>query len=303
MDSAGFTYFGRGRLVCKSSASADNGKTISVTNGTKSYSGTLTDGSVSFDLPAKNKYHIKLLNGSTTEFETDIVFNFSEYKEIEVGINKTTWRGIQNILNAHLETSMLTIGDEITETLTTGEKVVFQLAAINHDSNQTHQSIWLSRYCLETTRQMNATNVNAGGWNSSAMRSWLNGTFYSELSDELKAVIAERTVQTSIGSQSTTLQNATDKIWLPREKEIFGSTTYAVATEAATANQFDIFATAAQRVKTLGSAGSAASWWESSPDVSNSTVFCFATSSGTASGNNASSAYGVVPCFHIIAAA
>lgn len=301
MDSAGFSYFGQGKLVCKSSASADNGKTVSVTSASRSFSKVLAEGVAEFTLPGKNKYHIKLMNSSVTEFEADIVFGFGEYKEIEVGMNKTTWTGLKNIVNAHLESTYCTVGDEISETLNTGEVLTYRIAAIDHDKS--HQLIFEPRYCLETARQVNTTNVNSGGWSSCALRQWLNATFYSELSDELKGVITPRSFKTSIGNQSTSLQEATDNIWLPKEWEVFGTTSYATATEhtgdSSTA-QFAIYATASNRVKTFGKTGSSAAWWLSSPNAGGSTAFCDVDAAGSAGVANASNSYGVVPCFQIV---
>jgi hypothetical protein len=40
---------------------------------------------------------------------------------------------------------------------------------------------------------------------------------------------------------------------------------------------------------------SAGNWWESSPNVSNSTNFCNVTAAGAANNNNASNTNGVAP--------
>ena len=132
------------------------------------------------------------------------------------------------------------------------------------------------------------------------MRTWLENTYYSELPTDLQAVITARKIKSSIGSQSGTLQETSDKIFIPREHEIFGATTYAASSEAPYAAQWSIFATAAKRVKKFGKNGSAASWWELSPCVSNSTSFCAVASGGTANYGDAGNTYGVVPCFQII---
>lgn len=254
-------------------------------------------------------------DGSITEQFTDsynnvmtktTVFNAdgSITSTVHLDMNKTTFSGIQNILNAHLEKTMLAIGDEISITLTSSEVITMQILAIDQDS--THQVIFGSKYCLQTGRNMNSTNTNVGGWNSSAMRTYLNQSFYATLPDDVTAYIAERTVQYSSGNGGTSLVAATDKIWLPREKEVFGAVSLSTSTEGATCSQFPIYATSANRIKTMGVSGAISYWWESSPSIfsgSPTTHFCFVSTDGSASIDSASLAHGVVPCFQLIATA
>ena len=302
MDAPGFVHYGNCLIRCYSTSSADTGKTVTV-KGYKTgrtFSGTFsTSQELFFEVPWRDKYTITVLNGTVTEFTGSIICGFGQFIEVEVGMNKTTWQGIQNICNAGLEASMLTIGDAIDVTLSTAEVVTMELAAMNVDDGVTHQTIWCPADCLTAARNMNSTNTNAGGW-ACEMRTWLENTYYSELPTDLQAVITARKIKSSTGSQSGTLQETSDKIFLPREHEIFGATTYAAASEAPYAAQWSIFATAAKRVKKLGKNGSAANWWELSPDVVNSTNFCYVTSGGTAYGDDASATFGVVPCFQII---
>lgn len=288
------------KLVCRSSVANDEGNLVTVSDGVNAWSKNLNANlEAVFELPGKARYTITASRNGVTEFTKNVDLGAGEYLDIEVGINKKTWKGLKNILNAHLERTYCVIGDEIIETLGTGEQVTFRLAAINHDS--AHQLIFEPKYCLQTPRQMNPSDTNAGGWGSCALRTWLNGSFYSYLSDELKAVISERIKKRSSGSQSTALSSAADKIWLPMEWEVFGSRTYAADTEYSQGGvaQFPIYATAANRVKTYGKNGAAAYWWLSSPGVSTSTSFCLVTTDGTPGGNYASVSNGVTPCFQI----
>ena len=302
MDVAGFVHYGNCLVRCYSTSSADTGKTVTV-KGYKTgrtFSGTFsTSQELYFEVPWRDKYSITVLNGTVTEFTGSIICGFGQFIEVEVGMNKTTWQGIQNICNAGLEASMLTIGDAIDVTLSTAEVVTMELAAMNVDDGIAHQTIWCPADCLTATRNMNSTNTNAGGW-ACEMRTWLENTYYSELPTDLQAVITARKIKSSIGSQSDTLQETSDKIFIPREHEIFGATTYAASSEAPYAAQWSIFATAAKRVKKLGKNGSAAGWWELSPYVSNSTSFCLVGLGGTANYAGASGTGGVVPCFQII---
>jgi len=310
MDVAGFVHYGNAMVRVYSTALSDGdvGKTVTLVSKlhNKTYSKVFTSTQdLVFEVDERDKYTITLTNASNVvEFTTTIQVGFGTYTEIEVGMNKTTFRGIQNILNAHLEKTMLAIGDEISITLTSSEVITMQILAIDQDS--THQVIFGSKYCLQTSRNMNSTNTNVGGWNSSAMRTYLNQSFYATLPDDVTAYIAERTVQYSSGNGGTSLVAATDKIWLPREKEIFGAVSYSASTEGATCSQFPIYATSANRIKTMGVSGAIGIWWESSPSIysgSPTTYFCCVAADGSAGNNNVSVAYGVVPCFQLIATA
>lgn len=301
-------YYGRAKIVTYSSAAADEGKIVKVTSTSTSsvWTGTFGEGlTLTFEVPMKDKYKIEVYDstGVTVEYTTYQKAEYGGYYEVEVGLNTTTWTGIQRILDAGEELNLLNIGDEHTAVLTTGEEVIYQIAAIN--LYETHEVIFAPKYCLETAGKMNSSNTNAGGWTNCEMRTWLNETFFSELPEELQGLIADWETGVSSGSQASTIQYATDKIKLPREYEFFGATTYAATTEYSTAGaqQWPLFATAANRTKTYGASGAACDVWESSPYVSNSSGFCYVAAAGAASGSVASNALGVLPCFHFVASA
>lgn len=204
---------------------------------------------------------------------------------------------VQAILNSGLESSMLSVGMEMPEITVSGEPMQWVIGNISSG-----EVIFIPKWCLATIRAMNAALTNVGGWNSSALRTWLNGDFYNSLPSSVKPFIADRTFQTSEGNQSTSLQSATDKIWLPREYEVFGATTHAAATEYTDGNaeQFTIFDTSTNRIKNEGKSGAACDWWCSSPFVSSSTGFCIVYANGNAGGSGASVANGVLPCFRMV---
>lgn len=96
--------------------------------------------------------------------------------------------------------------------------------------------------------------------------------------------------KTSAGSQSSTINTNSMKLFLFSEIEIFGSTTYSKAGEG---SQYSYFATAANRIKYLSNgSGSASWWWERSPISTNAPTkkitlenfsFCFSGAFNAAS--------------------
>lgn len=298
------TYFGFGKLICKSSSALDNGKTVSVTDGKKTWSGVIADGVCVFSmLPAKQKYTVCLINGDDVEYATEVIFGFGDCKEIDVGLDKTTWKGLKAIVNAGLASEMLAVGDQIS-TVIGGETQVFDIIHIDYKAGTYGHNIVLAKHtCLAATKQMNTSDTNVGGYAATLIADYLDNDYYDSLPADMKSVITQMNFKASIGNKSTNLQNEDHKIWLPLEYNIFGATTHAAATEVTTGNaeQFSYFATAANRVKTLGDTGSACAWWLSSPRVSGTTDFCVVGSAGSAGGSVASASGGVLPCFLIAA--
>ena len=125
------------------------------------------------------------------------------------------------------------------------------------------------------------------------MYSWLQNTLLPTLPSDLQSVLKSVNKKTSAGSQSSTINTNSMKLFLFSEIEIFGSTTYSKAGEG---SQYSYFATAANRIKYLSNgSGSASWWWERSPRGSSSNNFCLVSGSGNAYLNGAADAVGV--CF------
>ena len=142
--------------------------------------------------------------------------------------------------------------------------------------------------CYGETENMNSSNTNSGGWTSCDMRSTHLPAILALLPTEVQNGIREVNKLTSAGSQSATINTTADKLFLLSEVEIFGSTSYSAAGEG---TQYDYYKAGNSKVKKRN--GSAAFWWERSPNASYSTYFCLVSSNGNASINSASSANGV----------
>lgn len=295
-------YYGQGKLICTSTAEADNGKTVSIKNTDgKTWSGTLADGKCVFTLPPRDVYTISLMQSEEVQYTTTIIMGYGDCMVVEVGMDKTTPLGIKAIVNAGLEDDFFLAGDQVIVS-EGGSDVIFDVLHVGYKVSEYGHNIILGRHdCMSNAKRMNSSNTNAGGYKATLMAQYLDGEYYSGLSDEWQNVISTYAFQASIGSQSSTLQNEEHKVWLPMEYNIFGATTYAAATEHTTGGneQFAYFATAANRVKSIN--GTASAWWECSPNVGYTTYFCGVTAAGAANNSGASNANGVLPCFMIAA--
>lgn len=94
------------------------------------------------------------------------------------------------------------------------------------------------------THNMNTSNTNAGGWNASGMRTYLNSTFLDLLPSDWKNCLAMLKVKAmSGGSQGgVALVESADKMFLFAEKEYYGAVQYSSATEGNALNQLDYYA-------------------------------------------------------------
>ena len=142
--------------------------------------------------------------------------------------------------------------------------------------------------CYATTYPMNATNTNVGGWRDCQMRTQTMPSLKALMPAEVQAGIRPVKKLTSAGNKSSSIVTTNDKLFLPSEIEIFGSTTYSFAGEG---TQYAYYQAGNSKVKNLS--GSANNWWERSPRSRNSTAFCFVGSNGLAGSYTASSSYGM----------
>lgn len=141
---------------------------------------------------------------------------------------------------------------------------------------------------------MNSSDINSGGWDSCARRTWCNSVFREAIPASLRSIFKQHLNITANGS-STTTTSSTDYFALPAEKEVFGSNTYGNSTAETSLTQFSYYTTSSNRIKKCGDSGSANTWWERSPRSGNSSRFCSVYSSGSAYDISASNTLLVSP--------
>ena len=73
-----------------------------------------------------------------------------------------------------------------------------------------------------TSRNMNSTNTNAGGWPATSMRTYVNNDIYNALPSELKNGIIDTYVVSGHGPSHSANFTSTDKIYLLSTKEVWG---------------------------------------------------------------------------------
>ena len=149
---------------------------------------------------------------------------------------------------------------------------------------------------------MNNSQSNSGGWNSSRMRTVICPAFKSAMPADLQAVLKTVTKysdNTGGGSNTASYVTATtDDIFLLAEWEVFGARSYANSAEQNYQAQYAYYSAGNSKVRYRhSSTGSTASWWLRSVGADGSAYFCSVDTSGGAAGNSANRSYGFAPAF------
>lgn len=281
---------------------SDSGAVVTATNGTKTFSGTVpSSGVLSLTITTSGTYTVTATkSGETTDPVSVAITTSGQTYSVEClffnsVLSKNTWAQIAKASATGKASQLWSVGD--TKDITVGsETLTLVIMGFNHDDLASGGKAGITfgmKNLMATTRRMNASNTNSGGFTGSEMYSWLQNTLLPTLPSDLQAVLKSVNKKTSAGSQSSTINTNSMKLFLFSEIEIFGSTTYSKAGEG---SQYSYFATAANRIKYLSNgSGSANWWWERSPYGSNSDGFCFVNSDGGADVNGALVTSGV--CF------
>lgn len=234
-----------------------------------------------------------------------------------------SWANLQARIKAG-NFSGIHIGDYKTITLTTGEKLIMEVAGIDQyykcgDTAIGHHIDFISRDCLAGTKQFNTTNTNNGTetepnpWRASALFSTLNNTVYGTLPSDLKAcIIQKRALLESRYASSGALTapsgwawNNMGNLWIPTEVEVFGTAHWShhgYGTAGGGCNlQYPIFKGGAKHIiKGAGNGGGCCLWWEASAYSGGSSHVCYVGSYGGAYNRDASNTYVYAPlCFRI----
>ena len=178
------------------------------------------------------------------------------------------------------------IGDELHDTLLTGERVT--LVVVEKDWPHEGAVVLQFKDCLADTYVMNAEATNKGGWEKTTLRKVLNNEIWNILPQDIRDCI-----------KPIVRDGVKDWLWLPTEVQVFGEVCWGDEKDKTDRQQFAYYRRPGNRVKTLGEDGGRTSWWLASPSATNATNFCSVYDSGFSFGDNASYSVGVAPGFCI----
>ena len=194
-----------------------------------------------------------------------------------------SWAQVKELVAA----GALKVGDEISDNLLTGQKMVYVVADITEEEVK-----FISKDLLAERMEWNESGRNTGGFKESDLCRYLNEVVWATLPEELRAVISEREcLQIVEGKEDRFML----KLWLPSEFEVFGDSW---ASEVEEGQQFELFKDPRNRVK-FDQVGERANWWLLSVCAGYSTYACSVYDYGLANYNGCTNALRVPVCFSI----
>ena len=165
---------------------------------------------------------------------------------------------------------------------------------------------------VPTTHRMNARRTNAGGWEGSEMRGWLNSSFLGLLPGDLRAVVAAARKRTNnrgeVAENDTACVTTTeDRLWLLSMPEVYGrlssqngNVPWSPITYDAEGAQYQLYADKGVSTVSYASCkkrGANSWWWLRSPCAVDADGFLFVYGDGDWNWNFASYGWGVSPGF------
>jgi hypothetical protein len=156
---------------------------------------------------------------------------------------------------------------------------------------------------LPVRRRMEATDTNANGYLGSEMRAYLVNNFLAGLIEAGvpgSVLWAPARSVANKGYGATGADPISDPLWLPTERELFGSGTLSVAAYETAANQarLEYYTDNSKRVKYYNGSNTRYAWWEASPCyTAGASSFCLVSSNVIPSTALAGSVGGCAPAF------
>ena len=169
-----------------------------------------------------------------------------------------TWDEILTACANGTATTKYKIGNYKPLDLGTEGTVNMQIVAKNSDALASGSGnaplTWISKELLATKHNMNSSDTTTGGWESTAIRTYLKDTIKPLIPAVVSAGIKEVTKYSKSVNPENNNATTTDDVWIPSAREIFGDTSY----ESSGPVYTDLFDSSSARIKNLN--GSADIW-------------------------------------------
>lgn len=218
------------------------------------------------------------------------------------------WETIARVSAAGKASDFWAVGDEKTETLN-GAAYTFQIIGFDHDDLDVTDArysdanynggsgkagiTFQTKEATSETYKMNDTSTNVGGWADTLMRSSTMQLWESYMPSELQGVLRTVSKLTSEGNRSSVVVATADKLFLPSELEVFGTTEFSFGGEG---TRYEYYVAGNSSVKIMRGSTAVTYWLLRSPTKTNNTNFNTAATSGGVSTSGASSGRRISPC-------
>ena len=312
-------------------ANVANGATVTATLGSKTVTGVSVGGQARLKIPQEGKWTVSATSGAqvsipqTINVPATIDITLTTIQEL----NDTSWATIKQVSDAGAGANFWAIGDckqitmngKVSDGLTlTNYSAWVYIIGFNHNAEREGNGIAFQGFkatkngtqvCLTdsgynsqktsgTWFNMNNTNTNSGGWQASLMRKNVMPLIKAAFPADLKAVIKQSTIFTTQGEGDGACTATEDEVFLLAEYEVRGTRWDASSQESNYLKQYAYYAAGNSRVKYKhNETGTAAIWWERSPNYESSRYFCSVSANSGASLYSASYSNGVSPAFKV----
>ena len=312
-------------------ANVKTGATVTAKLGSKTVTGVSSGGQARLKIPQEGKWTVSATSGSQVSVPQII----SVPATIDITLmtrqelNDTSWATIKQVSDAGAGANFWAIGDckqitmngKVSDGLTLRNYTTWVfIIGFNHNAEREGNGItfqgfkatkngtpvcltdsgYNSSYANGTWFNMNNSSTNSGGWQASLMRKNVMPLIKAAFPSDLQAVIKPSTIFTTQGSGNGACTATEDDVFLLAEYEVFGTSTYASSQEPNYLKQYSYYSAGNSKVKYRhNSTGTAAYWWERSPNSDRSYAFCYVITTGSANYNTAGFSYGVSPAFKV----
>ena len=158
------------------------------------------------------------------------------------------------------------------------------------DGNGKAGITWISKTLLNNSYAMNHSGATQGGWENSAMRSYLKNTIKPLIPATVRNAIVEVSKVSTTYENGTLVANGqttTDDVWIPSNHEIYTGGSY----ENTGATYVDKFSDNSKRIKKKLGLTTADTWWTRS--VNSGTNYRYVRDTGALNQIACTNTYGV----------
>lgn len=238
------------------------------------------------------------------KYDRDVCQIFLETEQpivVDPVLENNSWEVIRTVCEAGKAEDFWALGDT---KIVTGTDELDRTVRIDDMSGLYEKHVVFSFLNRTETSETWASN-NANSYANSNVKTAIDegGSIFSVFVDsDLAAQLTDTTVKVAAGGNDGTLVSVTGKMFLPAEREIFGSRMISRQDEWDALTQYAYYSTvdtsAAARLRyKVSTPTSAGGWWLRSPYSGTSANVCYVDSYGNAYYYNASAGFGVAPCF------
>ena len=157
----------------------------------------------------------------------------------------------------------------------------FKRKYLSDNSSKRCSMSFLAANALYVALPMNSEYTNEGGWANTSLNTWLNTRFYKGLPIQIRQLVKQVRVSSSIGGQSTDISSSDCFVYVPAIIEISPNTTEDPYSNEDAAIDYMTSTDARIRAKTDGEA---VDYWTRSPNVSYSSYYWSVRSTGNTYG-------------------